>query len=300
MIKFNKKHFVVIPIMFFIFARMVYADLEITEIMYDLSGTDSNREWFEVHNIGKESVDLSKWYLFSDNSKHKLVPQGSSLVPSDGYAIIVQNVIKFKADWPNFSGLIFDSSWTGFNNISENIALKDSNLNIISSVTYNSSQGGSGDGNSLQLVNGLWVGLSPTPGIKNQETKIINKIIDSNLNPNKEVDLSGQIATSNYKNNIPIIENPKVKSLSVNSPKKNISKNIQTKNIPEIVNLNNLVASADKADTSLGMNYRIYSWLGLGSIIVIGAVVIILFRRKKEYPDYKEDDLSARDITIIE
>jgi hypothetical protein len=154
--------------MFFALAHTVFASFEITEIMYDLSGTDTDHEWVEVHNTGSTLDDLSKWYLFSDNTKHSLAPQSSSMVEGGGYAIITQNVTKFKTDWPNFGGLLFDSSWTGFNNEGETIALKDPDLNIISSITYNSSQGGSGDGNSLQKIDGVWKGAVPTPGLANQ------------------------------------------------------------------------------------------------------------------------------------
>ena len=39
---------------------------EISEIMYDPSGTDTNREWIEVHNAGSESVDLAGHFLLTD------------------------------------------------------------------------------------------------------------------------------------------------------------------------------------------------------------------------------------------
>ena len=131
MIKINKKYLLILfLIVFFISTRTVFADFEITEIMYDLDGTDTGREWVEVHNVGGESSDLSKWYLFSDNSKHTLVPQGDSIIPAGGYAVICQDVSKFKNDWPSFTGFLFDSSWTGFNNENDSISLKDPDLNI--------------------------------------------------------------------------------------------------------------------------------------------------------------------------
>ncbi|MES2930949.1 MAG: lamin tail domain-containing protein [Patescibacteria group bacterium] len=151
-------------ILFFSLIRISYASFEITEIMYDLEGTDANREWIEVRNTGSEADDLSAWYLFSANTKHALVPQGASLVPSQGYAVITQNVDKFKADWPNYTGFLFDSSWSGFNNETGTIALKDPSLAIIGEVLYSSSLGGAGDGNSLQKISGGWKGGAPTLG----------------------------------------------------------------------------------------------------------------------------------------
>jgi hypothetical protein len=186
MIKLNKIFITFILIMVFsCYSRAVFANFEITEIMYDLDGTDTDREWIEVENTGQESTDLSKWYLFSDNSKHTLVPQGESMIPTGSYAVIAQNISKFKADWPSYSGLLFDSSWTGLNNESDEISLKDPDLNIISPVTFNSSMGGSGDGNSLQIIGGSWQGATPTPGLINQASQsITDPVVDTNTNSN--------------------------------------------------------------------------------------------------------------------
>jgi Lamin Tail Domain/PKD domain len=155
----------VILFLFFGWTQYALASFEITEIMYDLDGTDTNREWVEVHNTGSTDDDLSKWYLFSDNTKHALVPQGVSTVAAGGYAVIVQDVAKFQIDWPNYTGLLFDSSWTGFSNDTETIGLKDKDLNLVGSVTISSSMGGAGDGNSLQKSGSTFVGATPTPGV---------------------------------------------------------------------------------------------------------------------------------------
>jgi hypothetical protein len=154
--------------LFLSWSHLASASFEITEIMYDLDGTDTGREWVEVYNNGNESTDFSHWYFFSDNTKHSLVPQGNSSIPAGGYAVITQDSAKFRVDWPNYSGLLFDSSWTGLSNDGETIALKDPDLNIVSQVSFTSSQGGAGDGSSLQKINSSWGGATPTPGVQNQ------------------------------------------------------------------------------------------------------------------------------------
>jgi hypothetical protein len=163
-----KYYLPIISIMFFFGTHFAHAGFEITEIMYDLDGTDTDREWVEAQNTGGDPADLSKWYLFSDNSKHTLTPQGGATVSAGGYAIIAQNPAKFQADQPGFSGLIFDSSWTGINNSGDTIGLKDPDLNLVSSATFTSGQGGAGDGNTIQKINGIWSGGHPTPGAANQ------------------------------------------------------------------------------------------------------------------------------------
>lgn len=163
------KFCIIFCFVFLSYLHIAYGAFEITEIMYDLDGTDTDREWVEVKNTGSEASDLSKWYLFSDNTKHALVPQGESMVPAGGYAVIVQNYSKFVADWSNTPSLVFDSSWTGFNNEEgETISLKDVDLNVVSPVTFSSNMGANGDGKSLQNISGSWLSGNPTPGSANQ------------------------------------------------------------------------------------------------------------------------------------
>jgi hypothetical protein len=159
-------------IIFILFAPYVaFASFDITEIMYDVPGTDSGREWIEVKNISDKDLDLSTWYFLEANTAHKLVPVGSiSIVPAGSYAIISDVPDKFMQDWSSFSGILFDSVFS-LNNEGETIAMLSDNKkpfsDISSSVTYSSASGASGDGNSLQKIDGVWVSALPTPGREN-------------------------------------------------------------------------------------------------------------------------------------
>ncbi len=482
MINLNKKYttFILI-IVFFVCSRSVFANFEITEIMYDLDGTDSDREWVEVKNVGSYSVDLSKWYLFSDNSKHSLVPQGNSIVPSGSYVIIAQNPSKFNVDWPNFSGLLFDSSWTGLNNESDSLSLKDPDLNIQSPISFNSSLGGDGDGNSLQLIGSLWKAASPTPGLINEVTnddnsnaitqssssvntdisnsniidkkelenpkivtqiitskivtagvpfiidhvtiglkkekivlgkftwnfgdgmlresttsdpfeyiykypgeyvlnlsycssvfcikpdatdRIIVKVISSGVNiisigsksdpyieiennsnyeialynwiikgsnhtftipqgmiilANKKLKLSpivtgfdfndlssvsiidktGQVFSTYPNTNYSLLKNYSSKNSPNNYIKSDSPKIKETQNTQEVINLNDLGSSAESSSNLL-LNNKLLIYFGLASVILIGIASVVLFRRKNNYPDYIEKEVSANDMVIIE
>lgn len=155
----------------FSFYHFVYAGVIINEVMYNLESTDMGREWVEVYNNSNSSVDLSSYKFFESDTNHELtIFQGDANIGVNGYAVIVSDPIKFKIDWPSFSGIIFDSSFS-LNNTGEAIAIKDGDLNIIDQYTYNSASGGAGDGNSLQLINGLWQATLPTPG---KENKTVN------------------------------------------------------------------------------------------------------------------------------
>ena len=144
-------------------AAPAYAGVVITEIMYDLEGADTGREWIEIKNTGA-AVDLTGWKFFENGTNHGLTLfQGNTLLPENGFAIITDNAEKFLADWPGFSGTIFDSAFS-LSNTGETLILRDAELADKDTATYSSGLGANGDGKSLQKVSNEWVAVSPTPG----------------------------------------------------------------------------------------------------------------------------------------
>ena len=91
---------------------------------------------------------------------------GSALLPSGAHAVIAQDTDTFLSDWPDFSGTLFDSSFS-LKNIGELIAIRDAELTDVNVVAYMSSWGGKGDGKSLQFFETFWKAASPTPGAPN-------------------------------------------------------------------------------------------------------------------------------------
>jgi len=141
-----------------------YSQVVITEIMYDLEGSDSDREWVEIVSLGGDSIDLSLWKLFEGESNHGLTFfQGEALLSPSGVVIIVDDPDKFLADWPGFSGTIYDSSFS-LKNTGEQISIRDENLTDIDGVFYDTELGATGDGNSLQKIDGVWGAYASTPG----------------------------------------------------------------------------------------------------------------------------------------
>jgi len=150
-----------------------YFSVFINEIMYDLAGADDGREWIEIYNGDSRPVDLSKWKISENSTNHNLNFTSSSVLPPDTYAVITDDKEKFLEDYPNYSGLIFDSTFS-LSNEGEKIELKNNNL-LIDSLDYCKLWGGSGDGNSLQRISleeepnkaENWRGAPPTPGAAN-------------------------------------------------------------------------------------------------------------------------------------
>lgn len=175
-------------------AHMVHAGVSINEIMYDVPGTDTDREWIEVYNTGDTGVDLSKYKFFESSANHALsLFSGDALLSPGGYAVIASNPTKFKTDWPAFSGSLFDSSFS-LSNEGEYMAMKNENLEIVDEVTYDISVGGAGDGNTLSKSSTQWVPLAASPGKENttnsadvnQDTEEVNSVSTNSSGPSTQ------------------------------------------------------------------------------------------------------------------
>jgi len=142
---------------------LAHARVSFNEIMYDLEGADSGREWVKIFNNGNEVVDLSGWKLREDNTNHSLnLFQGENILPARSCAIIADNVGKFLIDWPGFSGTIFDSSFS-LNNTGEKLILLDNVGSEADSAVYNSEWGAGGNGQSLQKIGEAWSAVNAIP-----------------------------------------------------------------------------------------------------------------------------------------
>ncbi len=135
--------------------------------MYDVVGADTGREWVELYNDGDEEINLAEYKFYEGEVNHKMtLVQGGVVLPPKSYAILVANEVKWKADWPNFGGIILDSTFS-LSNTGESLEIKDKDLKTIDKYSYNSLLGGSEDGKSLQKIGGSWVASRPTPGALN-------------------------------------------------------------------------------------------------------------------------------------
>lgn len=184
----------------FLFPVALNAQVIINEIMYDLEGSDSGREWIEILNTGANAVDMSDWKFFEAETNHGLVlHQGDAVIQSGEYAIIADNPTKFLIDWSNFSGTIFDSSFS-LKNTGEFISLRDADLNDIDSVTYDTELGAGGNGNSLQFSGSAWAVGSPTPSAVNENGEVINENNNENQDTETENNVVEEVAQPSTNN----------------------------------------------------------------------------------------------------
>ena len=123
---FNSKFKIIFTLTVFLFfgfsffmlsARGANVQVVITEIMYDLPtpGSDSGREWIEIYNEGATDIDLTTWKFYEDGTNHGIYEgEGGSILGPGEYAVIADNISSqgFKGDWPNYTGILFDSSFS--------------------------------------------------------------------------------------------------------------------------------------------------------------------------------------------
>ncbi|TSC68918.1 MAG: S-layer-like protein array protein [Parcubacteria group bacterium Gr01-1014_56] len=142
-----------------------HAFVQITEIMYDLSGPDSGREWIEITNTGAEPVDVSKYKITEGSTNHGLIIfSGNNVLPPGGSAIVADDPIKFKEDWPAFSGTLFNSTFS-LSNTGETLVIKNASSTVEDTALYASSGGAAGDGGSLHRSAEIFIAALPNPGV---------------------------------------------------------------------------------------------------------------------------------------
>ena len=186
------KKFLLITIFLALMPQLVSAAVEISEIMYDPEGSDTNAggEWIEIHNTDSQAVDLTQWIFFDNDTNHKITANNAAEIPAGGYAVISSNLDYFRNFFNNYSEPLFKASFSL--NDEELLAMKSSkDATPSDSVTYSSDWGAKGDGNSLQKINGQWKVGTPTPGAAN--------VANSSSGNNPQV--NEQSTTSSSQNN---------------------------------------------------------------------------------------------------
>lgn len=148
----------------FITTFFVCAQIRITEVMYDPSGSDTGREWVEVQNVGGSTINFTTWKFFEANVNHGIeqIDGYAAELAVNEYGVVVSDKAKFLTDFPSFSGKIFKSSFS-LSNTGEALAFKNDAGVVVDQYLYDVALGGAGDGTSLQKTT-TWTAALPTPG----------------------------------------------------------------------------------------------------------------------------------------
>ena len=115
-------------------AYAVDSDIVISEIA---AYENSDHEWIEIYNKGVETVDLTGWKFFEDGTNHGLSSfRGGLVIQPGSYAVIADTASNTATDYPQYQGILIDSSWTTLNESGELIGLKRVSGSIIEQFTY--------------------------------------------------------------------------------------------------------------------------------------------------------------------
>lgn len=144
--------------------------------MYDYPGSEESgkHDWVEIFNSGTSAVPLSEWRLRENDSDHQInpYPDGASATLSAGaYAVIANDAGAFKIDFPAYTGLLFDSSFSLVSG-GETVVMRCCGSSVADrtdrdTVSYTPVDSATDQGNTLQRTNvsgTTFVSMSPSPG----------------------------------------------------------------------------------------------------------------------------------------
>lgn len=152
-----------------------FAQVVISEVMYNPAGDNTKRQWVELYNAGSNPVTLTastKGWRVVDSASHVLVDptstnnaggRGSLTVAPGAYAIIASDPATFIEEYPGGSYSVIKSAISP-SATQGTITLLDDVGNTVDTVSYSSDMGGSNDGTSLQKGGSSWLAATPTPG----------------------------------------------------------------------------------------------------------------------------------------
>lgn len=171
--------------------------LVISEVQFDPTGTDTDREWVEIFNDTNSSVDLTTYKFFENNTNHGIdILSGDKNMASGEYAVLVQDLNKFKTDYPNYSGKIFKSSFS-LSNSGESLSLKDKDGNIVNTINYSPSATGAGNGLTINLnPDGSYTKGVASPGTGNLSVNSQTQTDNNDLNSTTTSATSTQLTST--------------------------------------------------------------------------------------------------------
>lgn len=273
-------------------------NIVISEIMYDVEGSDSKLEWIEVYNKDTEVADIRTWYFVESDTRHRLVHiSGEETIDMEEYAIIADDAEAFEDEFPEFSGTLFDSSFS-LSNDGETISLQNSDKIVIDDVTYTSEWGASGDGHSLQQIGNVWSMGIPTPWQENtherfvEEADEVSEVTQEETSPHEYVEVvqeetSHSVAESVQERGIVDTSIQVPVSLEVEDDS-TVDSQVLGESTTSTSSLHEVQSSVvnTEEDSSMGM------WLlGVGVLILLGVVSVLGFRKtpKTEEDEYKKE-----------
>lgn len=135
--------------------------LKINEIYYDHKGKDEGHEWVELQNVGQDLITIdtsseSNWRIY-DRQPHLIkYDQNSVSVAPGSYLIIADHPEIFLTDYTQVNTPVLKSAIQLTNTGGTIKISNDTGKTYFEEVSYSSSQGGNGNGRSLEKDDQGW------------------------------------------------------------------------------------------------------------------------------------------------
>ncbi len=276
-------------------SKVIHAQVVINEVMYDLPGADSGREWIEIKNVSSSPIDIVGWKITDNNQNHKPCKpvQGGTSIIAGGYAIIVENSAKFLLDWPGFQGTIVESAFS-LSNDTETLALKEHDR-VVDAITYTTPPNIKVAENSLQkMEGGVWKFSAPTPGENNVFTAMISLGAGNTAKPTSVTIASAPETIS---------KSIALKTITKRSGKKNSVVTDDSSVTTTTPSSNEFIASPDQAfqsddtnEVSQSSSTGLAKWIWIVAGIIAASIISLFFLPQKR----TSQELTADDIEIVE
>lgn len=86
--------------------------ITISEFNYNADSAANSGDWIELWNYGSTSLNISGWKLKDGQENHVFTFPTGTVIPANGYLVVVEDSIKFKSQFPNVNNWIGE---LGFN-----------------------------------------------------------------------------------------------------------------------------------------------------------------------------------------
>jgi hypothetical protein len=111
----------------------VFASVTVTDVMYDVAGSDTGREWVELRT-DSPIQDIRMWRFLEGGVKHKITGTDGA-VPAGTAFVLAADATTFRTEHPEFTGPVFDTVMS-LSNSGETLALIDASGVVVVTHAY--------------------------------------------------------------------------------------------------------------------------------------------------------------------
>lgn len=116
-----------------LFPSAALAAVTVIDVHYDVPGSDTKREWVQF-STDTAIPDIRTWRFLEGGVRHKIAGEGAA-VPANTTFVLAADIPSFRADNPEYSGLVFDTAMS-LSNSGETFSLLDASSTVVVSQTY--------------------------------------------------------------------------------------------------------------------------------------------------------------------